>query len=123
MAAATPLRSWLDAEVAVAGGSDSPITPFAPLRGMWQAATRTCEALGGPLGPEQRIDGVEALHLYTGAAACAAFAEAREGALRPGALADFCVLSADPTRCDPAELRDARVLLTAVAGEVLHDVR
>jgi hypothetical protein len=37
---ATPVRSWLDGGVRVTGGSDSPVTPFEPLLGLWQARTR-----------------------------------------------------------------------------------
>lgn len=120
---ATPLRSWLDAGVRVAGSSDSPVTPYAPLRGIWQAVTRHCTPFGGPLGPTQRIDADAALRMYTCEAAHACFSEHLDGALRPGGLADFIALDADPLCVPPAELRDIPVLLTAVGGRVLHDRR
>lgn len=123
MAGATPMRSWLDAGVHLAGGSDSPITPFAPLRGMWQAVTRHCSALGGSLGPDQTLTQAQALGLYTTAAAHACFSEHVDGALRPGGCADFVALGGDPLTCPPDELADLPVLLTAVGGSVVHDAR
>lgn len=120
---ATPLRSWLDAGVRVAGGSDSPITPYPPLRGIWQAVTRHCKPLGRPLGPAECLAADRALALYTSEAAYACFSEHLDGSLRPGGLADFVALGADPLRVPPAELRDIPVLLTAVGGHIVHDAR
>jgi predicted amidohydrolase YtcJ len=123
IAEATPLRSWLDAGVTVAGSSDSPITPFQPLRGIWQAVTRHCEEYGGTLGEAQRVSRDEALHMYTRGSARACLCEDDEGVLRPGARADWVALGTDPLRCSPDELRDAPVLATAVGGALVHEAR
>ena len=123
IAAATPLRAWLEAGVTVAGGSDSPITPFEPLRGIWQAVTRHCDAYGGPLGQDQCVTREQALAMYTRGSARACLCEADEGVLRAGARADWVALGTDPLRCTADELRDAPVLATAVAGALVHDAR
>ena len=121
MATATPVRSWLDGGVVVGGGSDSPVTPFQPLLGLWQARTRHIAGTDEPVGRLQAVTGEEALALYTRDAAYVSFSEHERGMLRPGLLADWTVLSLDPVTCDPEALRDARVLATAVDGRVVHE--
>lgn len=123
VARATPLRTWLDGGVTVAGGSDAPVTPFEPLRGIWQSVTRFHPDRGESVGPDQCLTAQEALATYTVAAAYACFSEATGGALRPGLRADWVALSEDPLRCPPERLRDLAVLATAVGGELVHDAR
>jgi predicted amidohydrolase YtcJ len=113
MSTATPVRSWLDGGVVVGGGSDSPVTPYAPLLGLWQARTRHIAGTDEPIGRLQAVSGEEALAMVTRDA----------GVLRPGLLADWTVLSEDPVRCDPEALRDAQVLATAVGGRVVHEAQ
>lgn len=121
MSVATPVRSWLDAGVRVGGGSDSPVTPFAPLLGLWQARTRSIAGTDDPVGRLQVVSGEEALAMYTRDAAWLSFSEHERGILREGMLADWTVLSHDPTACDPEDLREAKVLATAVNGEVVYE--
>lgn len=121
MSVATPVRSWLDAGVRVGGGSDSPVTPFAPLLGLWQARTRRIAGTEEPIGRCQAVTGEEALSMYTRDAAWLAFSEHERGMLREGLLADWTVLSVDPVLCDAEALKDAQVLATAVNGEVVYE--
>ena len=120
-AKASPLRSWLDAGVEVAGGSDGPDFPQAPLFGMYQARGRAARGFDGPLGPDEAIDGERALRMWTTSAARYVFAERERGALRPGYLADWAALSVDPVECEPDALRDAGVLQTGIGGRVVHE--
>lgn len=120
-AQASPLRDWLEAGVEVAGGSDGPDFPQAPLFGIWQARTRMAQGFEQPLGPEQAIDGERALAMYTTAAARYCFAEHERGALRPGLLADWVAVSADPVTAPPEELAEAEVLQTAIGGAIVHE--
>lgn len=120
---ASPLRSWLDSGVVVAGGSDSPITPFDPMRGIWQAVTRYSEKFGSRMNEKECVTPLAALKMYTGGAAAAAMVEEDEGILRVGAKADWVALSADPLACPPDELKDIAPLMTIVNGEVVHDAR
>lgn len=121
MALATPVRSWIDAGVVVGGGSDSPVTPYQPLLGLWQARTRHVAGADEPVGRLQAVGGEEALALYTRDAAYVSFSEHERGMLRPGLLADWTVLSVDPVTCDPEALRCASVLSTAVDGRVVYE--
>ena len=122
MATATPVRSWLDGGVVVGGGSDSPVTPYRPLLGLWQARTRRIAGTDEAVGRLEAVTGEEALAMYTRDAAFVAFSEHERGMLRPGLLADWTVLSVDPVECEPDLLADARVLATGVDGEVVHAV-
>lgn len=108
-------RWFLDSGVLVAGSSDYPCGPFAPLLAMQSCVTRRGFD-GTPLGLEQRITAEEALALYTTSAAAATGEEADKGALAPGRRADLVVLGDDPLHHDPQTLGAIPVLETWVGG-------
>jgi predicted amidohydrolase YtcJ len=116
-AEANPLRSWLDAGVQVAGGSDGPGPPMSVLKGMWQARTRRVRDLPSPLGPAQAVTAAEALDLFTTSAARLA-AMSGTGRIRVGEPADLVGLDVDPLSPDPDALAVGKVLATIVAGAV-----
>lgn len=117
---ATPIRSWLDGNVIVGGGSDSPVNPYPPLLGLWHAVTRYVDDLGTTIGPREALSPEAALAMYTRDAAWFAFSEHERGMIRPGMLADWVALSLDPTACPPMQIRDARVRATAVGGDIVY---
>jgi predicted amidohydrolase YtcJ len=117
-----PLRTYLDSGLPVGGGSDSPVTPYQPLLGIWSSVTRETE-LAGVQGREYAISMADALRWYTRGSAYAAFEEEWKGSLEVGKLADLIALSVDPLQASPAEVRDAKVLLTMVGGRIVHDGR
>lgn len=121
MGTATPVKSWLDGGIMVGGGSDSPITPYQPLLGMWHAVTRYVDDLGEVVGAEEAVTPEQALAMYTTGSAWIAFSEHDRGRLSPGYLGDWVALSDDPTTVDPMAIRDIRVLATAVGGRVVHE--
>jgi predicted amidohydrolase YtcJ len=118
-------RSLLDSGARLAMGSDWPVAPATPLEGIYAAATRRTLDENRPDGwhPAQKISVEEALRGYTIDAAYASFAEGDTGSLSRGKLADFALLDRDITRIDPAEIREARVELTVVGGQIVHDRR
>ncbi|MGE5252064.1 MAG: amidohydrolase family protein, partial [Bacteroidota bacterium] len=67
--------------------------------------------------PEQRLSVQQAIEGFTTGAAYAAYAENRQGRLRPGSLADLIVLEKDPFSCNPFELKDLQSSATMVGGE------
>ena len=108
-----PHRSLLDAGVAVSFGSDIPGEAFFdPLRSMHLVCNRP--------GP-QRIEPIEALRAFTQGSAYVEFQENRKGTLKPGFLADFTVLSEDPTTIDRRHLKDLTVHRTVVGGRTVWD--
>ncbi len=116
-----PLRMYLrQSQQPVGGGSDSPVTPFEPLLGIWSSVTRQTQ-LAGIQGPEWSIGAEEALRMYTLGSAYAAFEEDQKGSIVPGKHADLVVLDADPTAVEPDAIRDIQVLLTLVDGRVVFE--
>lgn len=91
---AVPLRSLLDAGVALAISSDHPCGPVDPLHNLRDAVTRGMPG-GEALAPREAITRSEAVRAAT-AGGAAAIGFTGEGALVPGALADLAVCSGDP---------------------------
>lgn len=112
-------RLQIDQGVVVAFGSDSPVDPFEPLRGIHAAVTR-CRADGSPGAdgwyPENRLTVGEALYGYTVGPAYAAGLESRLGKLMPGYLADLVMLDRDPHKVAPEDLLNLKVEATMVDG-------
>jgi predicted amidohydrolase YtcJ len=76
---------------------------------------------GDILGPAQRVDVMTALKAMTIWPAWQHFEEDRKGSIEPGKLADFVVLSADPTSVDPETLSELRVLATIKEDELVYE--
>jgi predicted amidohydrolase YtcJ len=112
----TPLVSG----VIVAGSSDAPVAPENPLVGIYAAVTRRA-ASGQVLLPEERINIGQALALYTTNAAYASFEEDIKGSLASGKLADMVVLSDNPLETPPAKIKDIKVEMTIIGGEVVWE--
>ncbi len=113
-------RLQLDHGAVVAFGSDSPIEPFEPLKGIHAAVTRRrADGSPGPDGwyPEYRLTVAEALRGFTQGAAYAAGLEQQLGTLASGYLADLVVLEQDLFSIDPAAIPDVKILATMVGGE------
>jgi predicted amidohydrolase YtcJ len=117
---ATPVRSWLDGGIPVGGGSDSPVTPYQPLLGIWHAVTRHVDALGKAIGTDEAVSVEQALAMYTRGSAWLSFSEQERGMIKPGMLADWVALSEDPFTIDAMALRDIRVAATAVGGAMVY---
>lgn len=117
-----PFRSLRDTGAQLAFGSDWFVAPPTPLEGIYAAVTRRTLDGAHPGGwiPEQTIGVEDALRAYTMGAARAGFDETRTGSLQRGKLADFVLLDRDLTRIPPEEIRDARVAMTVVGGEVKY---
>jgi predicted amidohydrolase YtcJ len=117
-ARAMPFKLLDDAGAVQAFGSDWPVFPMEPLRGIYAAvARRTPE--GTPAGgwqPHLRIPAEAALRHFTVDAAYASFEEHRKGALAPGRLADLVVLSEDILAPPAERILRAKVLLTVMGG-------
>lgn len=109
------LRSFLEAKVPAAPGSDYPPGPFEPMMAMQSAVTRT-DMNGKLWGPKQRITVEEALRCQTLHGAYASFEENEKGSIERGKLADLVVLSRDPLREDPGTLVTIPVEKTMVGG-------
>jgi predicted amidohydrolase YtcJ len=119
-------RSFLDAKVKMAFGSDWSVAPLNPLLGIDAAVNRRTIDGKHPAGwfPEQKITVAEAIECYTLTSAFAAFEEKDKGSLEPDKLADFVVLSRDIL--DPADrerIAETQVVLTVVGGRIVHEAK
>lgn len=115
-----PLRTYLDAGVPLALGSDAPVTTHNPFVGIYAATTRRT-VYGRQLGASECISREEALRAYTSDAAWVTFEDAEKGSLAPGRLADVAVLSADLFAVPDNELLEITSALTLVDGRIVHD--
>ena len=110
-----PMRSYLDHNVRVSVGTDSPVVPYSPLGVIYHFVTRDTIS-GEVFGESQRISREEALRLITIGNAYLTFEEDIKGSLEPGKLADLVVLSGDIMTCPEEEIPRLTVLMTMVNG-------
>jgi predicted amidohydrolase YtcJ len=120
-------RTFHDAGVPLLFGSDWPGTNASwytanPMVILYAAVTR--QTLDGkPEGgwfPEERLDLETSLRSYTINNAWAEGEEASKGSLAPGKVADLVVIDRDLFAIPPAQIKDAKVLLTMVGGRIVH---
>ncbi len=112
-------RLQIDQGAVVAFGSDSPVEPLDPLKGIHAAVTRQRpDGTPGADGwyPDLRLTVDEALRGYTTGAAYTAGMEDRLGRLSPGYLADLVVLDRDIYTVPPAEILNLQIIATMVDG-------
>jgi len=122
-----PLRTYLDAGVVIAGGSDhmighdknSAVNPYNPFLSMWIAVARKTTQ-GKALHPEERITRQEALRMHTSGAAYMQFAEDTRGSLEPGKLADLVVIDRDYLTVPEDEIRNIQPTMTIVDGKISY---
>lgn len=97
---------------------DSPVIPPDMLETIWCACVRRTKA-GRVLGAEERIPVEAALRAVTQKAALQYGLERELGTLRPGKRADFVLLSGDPLRTPPEELKKLQVERTIRCGRTI----
>jgi predicted amidohydrolase YtcJ len=113
-------RAFLDAGVPLAFGTDYPVEPITPFRGLYAAVTRMNEAGTKSYFPENKITRGQALYAYTQGSAYAEFAETRKGKLAPGYDADFILIDRDLFTVAAPEILKTKVLETYVAGHQVY---
>lgn len=113
-----PMRAELDAGVVIALSSDADVTSFRPLETITNAVVR--RTMGGrPIGADQAMTVEEAVRAHTIVAAYAIRAEDRLGSIEPGKYADLTVIDGDLFGVEPSQIRDLRIWMTVLAGDVV----
>jgi hypothetical protein len=112
-------RSFIDAGIIAAAGSDFPPGPFAPLMGMQGMVTRTGWN-GETWGAEQRVTVAEALQINTLNGAYASREEHSKGSIAVGKLADYVVLSEDLHTVAHDKIKDIKVVRTVTGGNTVY---
>ena len=115
-------RTLCDMNVMYTMSSDCPVDSLNPFDSLFVGVNR-CDYSGYPEGgwmPEQKLTVEQMLRGFTINGAYASFEENLKGSLEEGKLADFVILSQDPTRCDPMKLRDIAVEETVLGGRTVY---
>jgi predicted amidohydrolase YtcJ len=115
--------TFLNKGVTLAFGTDDPVEPVSPFRGLYAAVTRQSENGKQEYFPEQRITMDQAIAAYTTGSAFAEFEEKEKGKLAPGMLADFVVLDRDVTAVPAAKILATKVLRTLVGGKTVYEAK
>lgn len=106
-----PFRQIIDADIKIAGCSDSDVMPINPLLGIHSAVNHP--------NPNSRITPYEALEMYTINGAYAIFQEKEKGSLQIGKKADFVILDQNPLTVKPSNIKDIKVCSTFKNGKCL----
>jgi predicted amidohydrolase YtcJ len=116
-------RSFTEAGIRVAFGTDWFVEPLDPRLGLYAAVTREFPEGGPPGGwfPEEKIALEDALDLYTRGSAYAEHAEADKGTLEAGKLADLVVFAADLFAAPARAILTTPVDMTVVGGRVVFE--
>jgi len=98
---------------------DAPVAFPDSMRVLDATVTRRSRS-GDIIGPDQRVDVMTALKAMTIWPAWQHFEEDDKGSIEVGKLADFVILSDDPTAIDPDDLDTIRVLATVKEDGVIY---
>src|SRR5579871_1289372 len=112
-------RSFLDAGIPAAAGSDFSPGPFDPRMGIQGMVTRTGWN-GETWGANQRVTVEEAVRINTLNGAYNSHEESIKGSIAPGKLADFVVLSDDIFTIAPDKIKDVEIVRTVVGGKTVY---
>jgi predicted amidohydrolase YtcJ len=116
----TPLKTYLDAGLLVAGGTDSPVIPFNPFWELYHFASRDTIS-DGTYGNDQKIvSRTQLLRLVTINYALLIGEEDHRGSIEPGKLADFAVLTDDFLSVPVEAIPNMKALLTCVGGKEVY---
>jgi len=116
-----PIRRMLELGVPVGAGTDATrvasYNPFVAL--YWLVTGRT---VGGAVlyPPNNRLERMEALRLYTVGSSWFSSDEGKKGSIAPGQLADLAVLSADYFSIPDEQIKQLESVLTIVGGKVVY---
>ena len=113
-------KAFLDVGVPLAFGTDYPVEPITPFRGLYAAVTRKNEAGTKTYFPENKLTRGQALYAYTQGSAYAEFAEKHKGKLAPGYDADFILVDRDLYKIVPPAILHTVVEETYVAGQLSY---
>ena len=115
--------AFLNKGVTLAFGTDYPVEPVTPFRGLYAAVTRQSENGKQQYFAAQRLTMDQAISAYTAGSAFAEFEEKEKGKLAAGMLADFVVLDRDLTSIPAEKVLGTKVLRTVVGGKTVYEMK
>jgi predicted amidohydrolase YtcJ len=114
---------FLKIGVTLAFGTDYPVEPVTPFRGLYAAVTRKDIAFKSDYFPLEKLTMDQAIAAYTTGSSFAEFAEKEKGLIAPGMLADLVVLDRDITAVPPQSILETKVLRTMVGGTTVYEAK
>ena len=114
-----PWKTFWDQGTVLAFGTDYPVEPVTPFRGLYAAVTRRSEDGTRIYHPDQGLTINQALYAYTQGSAFAEHMEAKKGKLLPGQFADFVVLDRNLLTVGPSDILKTQILRTVVGGKTV----
>ena len=115
-------RQLIDSGAVLAGGSDCPVVEGSPFVGIYSGLERLHDD-GTPEGgwnPQEKLTIEELLEAYTYGAAYGEGLENQLGTLGEGMLADIIVLDRNLLDIPSEQIKDTKVLMTVVNGDVKY---
>ena len=116
---AVPQKSFQDLGIIAPGNTDCPVCDMNPLLAIYGITNRKTFK-GSSLGDKERIDVMEALRTYTEYAAYSMFDEKITGSVEVGKYADLVVLDKNIIDVNIEEIKDIKVDMTIMNGEVIY---
>jgi len=113
---AYPFKSMLTNGIPLGLSSDCPVEKLDAFDCLAAATSRH------PWSPHETLTIDQALRAYCQGSAHAGHVDHQQGSLQPGKLADFIVLSADPTKLAPNQLRNLKADRVFIAGKVVKQL-
>ena len=116
-----PLKTMLEMGLPVGGGTDGTrVASYHPWTCLWWLVSG--KTVGGSEinAPENRLNRLQALELWTSGSAWFSGEEKSKGTLTAGSLADLAVLSHDYFAVEEDEIRHTESVLTIVDGAIVH---
>ena len=115
----SPIVSTVAADITYTNHTDYPITALDQPFLLWSAVNRVSRS-GQVIGPEQRSSVYDALKALTIHAAYQYREEDIKGSLEPGKLADLVILSDNPLKIDPMQIKDIEIMATYKEGQEVY---
>ena len=122
LATAYPWQSLIEKGIPIVAGSDAPVEVGDPRIEFYAAITR--KRLDGSSGqgwhPEFAVSRKDALKMFTIWPAYSAFQEQHRGSIELGKQADLSIFDIDFMTADPAEILEAKTIMTMVDGRITY---
>ena len=122
LATAYPWQPLIERGITLVAGSDAPVEVGDPRIEFYAAITR--KRLDGSSGqgwhPEFAVSREDALNMFTIWPAYSAFQEQHRGSIELGKRADLSVFDTDFMTADPAEILEAKTIMTMVDGRITY---
>jgi predicted amidohydrolase YtcJ len=113
-------RTMQQNRVHLAFGTDHPVEPLNPLRGIYACVTRELPQGSASWQPQEKLPMKDCLYAYTAGSAYAEFEEKRKGTIASGMLADLVVYNADLNQLPARDLLTTKVKMTITGGRIVY---